>query len=223
MIKIKILFFLLISLNSFSQTARDYYKIGADNYNRLTGEGEKIPDGKIHEVYKKALMGYSKAIELTPNYSLPYYSRAVLLNNFGGEDNDFYSCISDLTRAIELKPEARYYSLRALCKGSLKDFNSAVEDLSKAIKLDPSNFNHWLGRGSYKIKIGDFYGSISDCSIAIEISDLEYQKATALMNRALAKHGLKDNKGACDDLNKSLDLGYDRTPEEVKNLIKICN
>jgi len=52
---------------------------------------------------------------------------------------------------------------------------------------------------------------------------LEYQKATALMNRALAKHGLKDNKGACDDLNKSLDLGYDRTPEEVKNLIKICN
>ena len=170
-------------------------------------------------------MGYSKAIELNPNYSLPYYRRAILLNNFGGEDNDYYSCISDLTRAIELKPDApEYYSLRATCKSGLNDFNSAIQDISKAIKLDPSKADYWHSRGRYKKKLDDLYGAIADFSVAIEIDNNQYYHY--LISRALVKHILKNDKGACDDLLKAYDMGYKInrwTTDEEKKLIQICN
>lgn len=86
--------------------------------------------------FKKAVVSYSKAIDLDPGVAEYYSDRAVAYFHLDqGEDS-----LSDMNKAQELEPEHPYrYSSRAFIKDHLGDLDGAIEDYKFAIELDPED------------------------------------------------------------------------------------
>ncbi len=107
--------FLGFSLNSYSQTAEEYY-------NRAY-EKDKLQD------YRGAVADYSKAIELNPVYSIAYFRRG----SAKYELQDYIGAIADFTKVIELDlKNSDAYSNRGVAKNELEDYIGAIADYSKA-------------------------------------------------------------------------------------------
>lgn len=87
--------------------------------------------------YHKALIYYSKVIEINPEYVGAYNNRAVLLKIF----NKYDDALSDYNKAIELNPDyALAYNNRAsLYLKYFKLYDKALDDYKKAHKLSNNN------------------------------------------------------------------------------------
>jgi tetratricopeptide (TPR) repeat protein len=77
---------------------------------------------------------------------IPLISFGQTANEFakGGHEKfklkDYYGAISDLTKAIEIKPNRGvYYSIRGDAKHELKDYYGAISDYTKSIEIDPND------------------------------------------------------------------------------------
>lgn len=90
----------------------------------------------IYEDFAGAIIDYTKAIEINPNYSSLYYNRGTaLLNLF-----DFQKAITDFDKAIILESNISvYYDGRATAKRDFGDKEGAIEDFTKSIQLNPHN------------------------------------------------------------------------------------
>ncbi len=100
----------------------------------------------------EAIVFFTKAIDLKPNYSEAYYERAWVYYERGEstiqERGDFQQAIKDFSKVIELKPD--YYEAycdRADVYVRLDDFKRAEEDYNKAIHLNPERGQAYYGRG----------------------------------------------------------------------------
>ena len=115
---------LLISFNSFGQTAKEYFDNGI----------EKI----INEDYYGAIADFTKAIEIDPNYARAYVLR-------GDSKEDYYAAIADYTKAIEIDPNYDYaYAFRGVAKEELGDLNGACADWKEAAKLGYDEAVKWV-------------------------------------------------------------------------------
>ena len=76
--------------------------------------------------YNGAIQDYSKAIELKPDYSLAYYSRAICRSMLGDYENAKY----DFNKAIEFKPDYfdAYMNRAFYIKEKTGDYAGAIED-----------------------------------------------------------------------------------------------
>lgn len=82
--------------------------------------------------------------------------------------------------------------------------------------------NHAVENGSFNLAnqkciAHDYTGAISLYDEAIKIEPKNY---LIYYNRAIAKLNLADNKGACIDLKKSLELGYGKASEIITQFCK---
>ena len=110
--------------------------------------------------YKKAIVDYSRVIELKPTDASAYYSRGGLWKAIGQYDKS----IADYTRAIKLEPQRRYYSGRGDAWRSKGNYDKAIADYSHAIKLSESPYDEdyykrgraWLAKGDYDKSSVDF-------------------------------------------------------------------
>lgn len=74
----------------------------------------------------------TKAIEIMPQYSEPYYFRGNIQRNVGA----YKEALKDYTKAIELlNSKAEYYNARGMLHFILKDGNAAVKDFTSAINV----------------------------------------------------------------------------------------
>ena len=142
-----------------------------------------------------------------------YYERAYKK----GEKGDHNGSISDFTKAIEIYPTfAEAYYNRGVIKLKLKDHNGSISDFTKAIEINPTYEEAYYNRGTVKaLYLSDEYGAISDFTKAIEINpnDTAYY-----LNRSIAKEGIGDIKGACEDAKKAVSLG--NTASDIKSWIR---
>jgi tetratricopeptide (TPR) repeat protein len=108
----------LISAVGYSQTAKEYNKMGLSK--------------AIHVDHTGAILDYNKAIAIDPNYALAYYNRGFSKSVL----EDERGAILDYTKAIEINPNYidAYYN-RAWSKISLSQTESACLDFSKAGEL----------------------------------------------------------------------------------------
>ena len=109
----------LVQLNTKdTYLAYSYYNRGVDHL--LSGD------------YQKAIVDFTKAIEINPKYAKAYNNRGVAR----GFLEDYQGAIVDFTKAIEinLKYVTAYYN-RGIAHYQLKDYQRAITDLQKAAKL----------------------------------------------------------------------------------------
>jgi tetratricopeptide (TPR) repeat protein len=194
-----LIFLLLTSSIVFSQSGAEYFFEGNYKYDL--------------EDYRGAILNYSKAIEINPNYADAYNFRG----RAKGQLQDYRGAIADHSKAIEINPNyADAYQNRGIFKIKLEDYGGAMADLSKAIEINP-NTAAYSNRGNLKIKLEDFEGAIADLSIAIAINP---NSEASYFLRGLAKLILGQIDSGCLDLSKAGELGYFDAYDVIK---EYCN
>jgi uncharacterized protein (TIGR02145 family) len=208
----KLLFILLtLSLNSFGQTAEEYYNKGISKFN--------IKD------YTGAIADYNKAIQLKPDYANYFYGRGNAKERLA----DYSGALKDFDKAIQLKPDnnALSYNKRGLAKIYYpeyrfdepwsKDLPTAIDDINKAIQQSPDFSDAYFNRGLAK-NFKHMDGDCADWSKAEELGHAEawtwiqnYCKKTAeeYYNKGISKFNIKDYTGAIAAYNKAIQLKPD--------------
>lgn len=88
---------------------------------------------------RQAMIDFSKAIEIEPDYAKAYYQRARAFSSMGNK----LKAIADYTRSIELEPNfANAYISRGNIYLQQGDYSSAIADYTRAVKIQP---NHYAG------------------------------------------------------------------------------
>ena len=163
-----------------------------------------------------ALIAYNRAIQFNPNNEFYFFFRAGIKKEF----KDFKGAIQDYTEAIKIRPDAKYYVMRALSRDSenvkTKSFTDSrgriiygtpdvLMDLTKAIEVDPNYSLAYSLRGYYKYRNKNYYEAIMDLSIAIE---LEPKELMSYEYRGLAYRDKKDwdLTNAIKDFTKLIEL-----------------
>ena len=70
------------------------------------------------------------------------------------EAGDLPGCVAAFDRAIGVKPQAPFYTERALCKHEAKDLAGARKDLDESIKIEPSSKSYFYA-GKFAEEAGD--------------------------------------------------------------------
>ena len=86
--------------------------------------------------YEEAVKHYSRAVEMRPNFALPYIYRGDIYRKMG----EFDLAIEDYTEAIRLVPTTRTsaYHGRGIAHGAKGEIDKAIEDFTKAIQYEPA-------------------------------------------------------------------------------------
>ncbi len=158
--------------------------------------------------YTVAKEQIDKAISLQSDLSKAYFERALLSKKLG----DAEAALVDYEKVIELNGDnyIQAFVNRGLTKKMLGDYNGAIMDIEKAIEEFPYNAELYKNRGNLNLIFGLKLKAIDDYTRALE---LDRDFAEAYYNRAIAHLQLFDRVSACFDLEKSIELGYERAIE----------
>ncbi len=149
---------------------------------------------------------FLKAIKIDPNYALPYYNRALLMQSFRGNE----LAIADYTKAIKISPlfvmaylnrGRAYYdydsmatdygvnTLNALTGAKIdntKNYQQAIADYTAATNLEPTNALAYFQRGIVHYRMKNYDQAIADFTQAITL-DNDYLDAYINLGIAYAE------------------------------------
>ena len=95
--------------------------------------------------YNRAIVAYTRAIELDPEYGLAYYNRGAAYH----EKKNYDRAIADYTKDIELNPKhTKAYNNRGVTYYRKRAYDSAIADFTKALELEPSFAVAYYNRGN---------------------------------------------------------------------------
>ncbi len=144
--------------------------------------------------FDTAIIDYTNAIELNPEYAEAYNNRGIAYLSNG----DFDNAIADYTEAVEFDPELTdAYKDRAATYLGNNDFDNAIKDYTKAIQLDPDDTNIYNYRGLAHFGNSEVEKAIDDFSRAIQ---LKPNSADAYYNRGIIQLSLQNWEEAKTDL-----------------------
>ena len=151
----------------------------------------------------RAVVDFTKAIELNPNDAKAYYNRGVTHGIKGEVDH----AIVDFTTAIDLRPDnANIYYNRGFAYNIKGDYDRAIVDYTKAIELNPDSAGAYYNRGIAYNSKGDYDDAIVDFTTAIE---LDTDSAGAYYNRGFAYNIKGDYDDAIVDFTTAIELNPD--------------
>ena len=168
--------------------------------------------------FRGAIISYTKALEIKPDYAAAYYRRGNAKNEL-----EFYvEAINDFNKAIEINPKlALAYLSRGYAKSQLLLFSKAIEDYTVAIKIGPkmAEAHYWRANAismlqDYKAsQFRDYTIALTDYSFAIDI-DPKNPNYYYYRGQVRIRSGNKDF--ACADFKSALDLGKTEAYEMIK-------
>ncbi|HNW97194.1 MAG TPA: hypothetical protein PKK00_02135 [Bacteroidales bacterium] len=190
---ISVLFFCVITVAIYSQTAEEYYTQAKET--DYTEKGNA----------KKAISFLNKAIESNPNYKEALVLRAKIYEWQGSYDNEIKD-ISTLIKSDSLKPE--YYKLRAIAYALKTEAEKAIDDYTKAYNLDTSMIDCIYERGmiyynSYKGKKDQL--ALADFNFCINYASLNY-KSLAYIGRGKLFENQGDLVNAINEYNTAIKI-----------------
>ena len=116
--------------------------------------------------HNKAIVAFTKAIELDPSFAVAYSNRGWAYIELG----QYEQAIADCNKAIELDPSlAIAYSNRGWAYIELGQYEQAIADCTKAIELDPSLAIAYSNRGWAHIELGQYEQAIADYDKAMKL------------------------------------------------------
>lgn len=142
----------------------------------------------------KALQDYHQAINLKPNDSEPYNSRARLYFD-SGKNSDLPLALREYSLAIEKDPNvAEYYANRGATYARLGQMENALQDLNKGIEVDPSFMNTYLNRSVIHNQLNNIDKAIKDLETYLKFdptkSDLWYELGRLYLSKNDLQNGL---------------------------------
>ena len=153
--------------------------------------------------YAFAIVSYTEAIRLKPDYVEAYVNRGIAKASLG----QYVAAIEDYDTAIRLKPDfALVYNNRGATKVGLGQYFAAIEDYDIAIRLKPDYAEAYNNRGIAKADLGQYDASIKDFDTAIR---LKPDIVSVYVNRGVAKVGLGQYFAAIEDYNIAIRLKPD--------------
>jgi len=139
-----------------SQSAKQYYKAGEDFSRALN--------------YKDAIVQFSKAIELDPDFDKAYISRAGAYSNIGEHKN----AAEDYDRALvfeEKEPELYFFSGKQWHLHG--NYEMAVSKLSLAIELKKNFLEAYEVRSQVYMVLGNYDLALEDCLRCLKLEEDE--------------------------------------------------
>lgn len=131
--------------------------------------------------YVSAIADFTKAIELTPNFSLAYLMRGIAkYREETGTLQDkhdplvskahIHSALEDMEYVIKLSPNmaVAHYD-RGVVLASIQDYTSALSSFNKAIEIKPDFGEAYYNRGYVYLKLGNKEAGTNDLSKAGEL------------------------------------------------------
>ncbi len=168
----------------------------------IKGDQAENPEEK-QEAYQKAILHYTKALELKPDIPEGYNNRGNAYRDKGEIDK----AIKDYNMAIESDShDAVPYNNRGVVYLNDSELDKAIRDFSKSIECDPEDANAYNNLGVAYFEKGDIDKAIKEYSVAIELNP-EY--ADAYRNRGMALLHLKEWEKAKEDLAIALEMRID--------------
>jgi tetratricopeptide (TPR) repeat protein len=155
--------------------------------------------------YKESIIDFSKAIEIDSMNYINFYNRGLAYRKLNLLD----AAVMDYTKSIELNPD---YASAYLNKGytlmSKNEYSKAIEEfkiaLSKPISLKEKGYvTNNIGFAYYKLE--DYELAKKFIKKSLEIYPIN---AFAYKNLALIDIALKNMDNACENIQKSIDLGF---------------
>ncbi len=155
------------------------------------------------ETMTEAVLNYSKAIRLNPDYVEAYVKRGKL-NLF---QRNYELAIDDYTEVIRLKPDyVEAYGNRGFAKTEIENYESAIEDYNEIIRLMPCSAKAYNGRGLAQGRMGEYESAIDDYTEAIK---LKPDFAEAYSNRGRTRAELGAYESAIEDFDEAIRLKPD--------------
>lgn len=162
-----------------------------------------------HEDYDRAIVAYSRAIELGPG-------NEQFLANRGDaylDKLEYAKAIPDYTEALRLNPGySTVYNSRGYCYHSLGDDDHAFADFNKALEERHEFPRALVNRGDIYASRGDLAHAIADYDAAIAISP---KMGDALFSRGRAHYARGEYAPAVADLSAAIPLGPSEMPYTV--------
>ena len=174
--------------------------------------------------YSKSIFYYNKALEVDSNYVDAIFNRG-LCKRYQYQTEE---AIEDFELALKIKPDyMQVYNSLANLYSSQFNYDKAIEIYEKAIKIDSTYKEAYYNKGLVQYKQSKYYDAKKSFDKAL-IIDGNFKEA--LYNRGLCKLKLNNQirnnqiieniqmsevEGACADLRKSYELGY----EKAKSII----
>ncbi len=150
--------------------------------------------------YPAAIVAFSKAIELHPNYAPAYYNRGAAQQNL--QHNEL--AIQNYSEAIHLAPNmASSYASRGVCLVHLHRDPEALIDFQHALELKPDLASALRGRAGVYLRRKQYRIALADYDAALKINP---RFAPAYLNRARVKEALGDLRGASADRQREAEL-----------------
>ena len=119
--------------------------------------------------YDKAIVDFTKAIEISPRYALAYANRGTAYSYKSYKDKE--KAIADYTKAIEIDPTyAAIYNNRGSVYYIRRKYDTAITDYSKAIEIDPKYALAYVNRARAYYFKKEYDKAIADYTKIIEIN-----------------------------------------------------
>jgi tetratricopeptide (TPR) repeat protein len=128
--------------------------------------------------HAEAIMNYSAAIEMDPNYSEYFNERGSILLAM----KRFSEAEADFRRAIDLSPPyPQVWTNLGQCYNLMEAYASAIQAYDNAIDLNPGDSLSWIGRAQAHQRLGHTEAALKDYSMAV---GFEPENPLLLSNRA---------------------------------------
>ena len=148
----------------------------------------------------KAILDYTKAIEINKNESSCFYWRGLCYFDI----KEYFKALSDFTKSIELNSNnINAFKNRAATYYELKNYTRAIEDYNIIIENEPLDYNMIFSRGLSYFRADDYLNAITDFSNGINLNGNDYK---AYLYRANSYYLTRQYELAIQDANKSLSL-----------------
>lgn len=200
----------------------------------------------FNEDYDKAMVDFSRAIELKRDYADAYYNRGLVFNNWG----KYKEAIQDYSASIQHRKQfASVYYYRGNAYYNLGKYDSAITDFNTAIELKYASPNGYYNRGLVYYNQGKHEAAINDFTSTLQMDPrfslayshrgmsnyflgkyeeaiqdqtfaIQYNPsfAEAYHNRAGTYFQIKKYQPALDDALKAKQLGYNVDPRFIEVL-----
>ena len=128
---------------------------------------EKGYSFQISNQYDKAIMAYTRALDINPRDAGAYNNRGLAWGKKGKHNR----AIADYNKALEINPrDAKAYKNRGAAWYKKGDYDRAIADYNKTLEINPRDAEAYYNRGIAWYKKGDLLQALADARKSLSLN-----------------------------------------------------
>lgn len=132
--------------------------------------------------------------------------------------NRFSEAEDNFTKAVTLDTlYSEAFNDRAFARYRMQKYDEALQDCNKAIHLNPVYLNAFYNKGMIFYETKKYDKAVKALDTTLSLANNFY---FGFFYRGMAKKQLNDMKGACEDWQQSVNLGFTMAQDTIKKYCK---